>query len=289
MIKLGKTTVGRTAKFISLLGFVVVILAMPASASAAPDYTWSGAEARFTAGIPPTPIPNALNWSTGNNWAGGITPSGSVGTLTFPYLGSGCVPNPETGLYAYACYSSINDIAGISANAIDIAGGGSGAVYRIEGEPMTLGAGGITTTPDILASANTESDISMPLSLGAPQTWMINGTSYGASLHVDGDVSGGSNALQITLNAGNLTVGSDIETGPISFTGTGSVNLGAALGAYLTGALNGNDGNPVSLGAGESMFDENTNRADKNAYDLGALTLAETACSNWDSWSTAPR
>jgi len=188
-----------------------------------------------------------------------------VETLTFPDL-------------AHGCSESNNDLVGISANAIDITGGYYESVYAIGGNQITLGEGGITVTPSILAPFWTESDIRMPLLLNAPQTWTINGTKYVGWLNLDGEVSGAANALHVQLNNGNLRVGADVETGPISITGAGSLYLGAALGAYLIGGLNGNDGNPVSLGPGESMFDENTNKeVDKNAYDLGALTLAEGA------------
>jgi Bacterial Ig-like domain (group 3) len=252
---------------------LLAVLAVPAAASAAPDYTWSGAVPAFT----PlgNPDPNAGNWSNPNNWVGGVASSGPVGTLTFPFLGSGCAPDPHTGAVSAACYKPKNDLPGINVNALDIGGGGSGAMYHIGGDQITLGNGGITTTPDIQATAFTESDITAPLSLSAPQTWTINGTSYVGWLYVDGDVSGASNALQVNLNNGNFAVGGDLETGPISISGPGSVYLGSALGDYLAGALNGNDGNPVSLGAGESMFDQNTNRYDKNTYDLGPLTLAD--------------
>lgn len=252
---------------------LVALLAVPAAASAAPDYTWSGAVPAFT----PlgAPVPDAGDWSNPNNWVGGLAPSDPVGTLTFPFLGAGCAPDPHTGLVSAACYKPNNDLPAINVNALDIGGGGSGAIYDIGGQQITLGGGGITATPDLEATAFTEAEISAPLSLSAPQTWTINGTSEPGWLHVDGDVSGASNALQVNLNNGNFAVGGDLESGPISISGPGSVYLGNALGAYLAGALNGNDGNPVSLGAGESMFDQNTNRYDKNAYDLGPLTLAD--------------
>jgi len=251
----------RLAKSIFIPVVLLAVLAVTAPASAATDYTWSGA---------------ACPWSTPESWVGGLAPIGSVGTLTFPYLGFGSV-----------CYTSNNDLVGISVNAMDIAGGfpnpnplGStpSSTYVIYGNQIPVGEGGITVTPPIQAEdRRTETDIRAPLLLSAPQTWTINGTpGYVGSLNVDGNVSGEANALQVHLNNGSLRVGADVESGPISISGQGSAYLGAALGSYLIGALNGNDGNPVSLGAGASMFDENTNKAlDHNAYDLGALTLAE--------------
>jgi len=174
---------------------------------------------------------------------------------------------------------STNDLVGISVNAMDISGGfesGTYSVYKIEGDQIALGDGGITITPTAEAPDWTETYITAPLLLSAPQTWTVNGTSYVGWLYLRGNVSGAANALQVHLNNGNVAVGADLESGPVSITGAGSVYLGAALGNYLIGALNGNDGNPVSVGAGAALFDENTNKeVDKNAYDLGALTLAE--------------
>jgi len=190
-----------------------------------------------------------------------------VGTLTFPYIGYG----PERGRYF-----TENDLVGVSVNAMAITGGYEITAYEIVGNQIPLGEGGITVTPAIQATGWTETDINAPLLLSAPQTWTINGSSYVGWLNLHANVSGAANALHVKLNNGNLAVGTDIETGPISISGLGSVYLGAALGAYLIGGLNGNDGNPVSLGEAASLYDENTNKeVDKNAYDLGALTLAE--------------
>jgi len=190
-----------------------------------------------------------------------------VGTLTFPFRHFSWITN---------------DLVGISANAMDITAGfedrgvEAPSIYKIEGNQITLGEGGITVTPAIQATNWTKTEILAPLLLSAPQTWTINGSKYVGWLNMDGNVSGASNALQVKLNNGNLALGADLESGPVSITGTGSVYLGAALGAFLIGGLNGNDGNPVSLGAGVSMFDENTNKeVDKNAYDVGALTVAD--------------
>ncbi len=265
-------------KFGISVAVLIALLAAPTAASAAPDYTWNGLAPLTIAGSGGTPDPTALSWSNPNNWGGGVAPSGSAGTLTFPALGSACVPDPKTGTTPTACYNSQNDLPGINVNAIEIGGGSSGAIYHIGGAAqVVLGAGGLTVTPDFGTTSWTESDITAPLSLSAPQTWTINGTSYVGSLYIDGDVSGPSNPLNVSLNNGNFAVGADVETAAISFSGPGSVFLGNALGPYFAGALNGNNGNPVSLGQGESMFDQNTNRFDKNAYDLGSLTLADNS------------
>ncbi|HVC06936.1 MAG TPA: hypothetical protein VND98_05055, partial [Solirubrobacterales bacterium] len=250
------------ARALAIAFGLLPLWAVPAAASGS-DFTWSGA-----------PPPNnglfsvCKTWSNPYNWVGGVAPSGSVGTLTFPYIGGG----PESG-----CHYTENDLVGISVNALDITGGLETTAYKIEGNQIPLGEGGITVTPSIYAQGWTETDIGAPLLLSAPQTWTINGSKYVGWLNLHDNVSGEASALQVKLNNGNLAVrGADLESGPLSISGQGSVYLGASLGAYLIGALNGNDGNPVSIGAGAILFDENTNIAvDKNAYDIGALTLAE--------------
>jgi len=72
-----------------------VLALAAASASATSNFTWTGAA-------------SAANWSNATNW-GGSAPSGSVGTLSFPQLGSGpCIDVPPTD----TCYTSDNDVTG---------------------------------------------------------------------------------------------------------------------------------------------------------------------------------
>lgn len=123
---------GRHAKtwICSLLVVASACWLLPvANASAAPDFTWSGAE----------PL-GASNWSNGGNW-GGTAPSGSVGTLAFPALTSpACTANPPTA----TCHQSNNDVSGLNVSALSI---DDGVGYQISGKAITLGAGGITASP----------------------------------------------------------------------------------------------------------------------------------------------
>lgn len=157
------------------------LLALPSSAAALTDFTWSGAMP-FGAG--------AANWSNTTNWVGGAAPSGSVGTLTFPNLGSnsacaGAAPT-ET------CGRSNNDIGGLSVSALSIDDGGAwagGLGYQISGNGITLGAGGITAAP---ASGDTGFNgalIDLPITLGANQTWSITGGSNGQGLAIGANVT----------------------------------------------------------------------------------------------------
>ncbi|MEA2469250.1 MAG: hypothetical protein QOE38_248, partial [Thermoleophilaceae bacterium] len=76
---------------------VASVLALPSSALALTDFTWTGG----------APVGSPA-WSNTSNWAGGVAPSGSVGTLTFPMLTSAaCTASPPTA----TCLTSNNDIA----------------------------------------------------------------------------------------------------------------------------------------------------------------------------------
>jgi hypothetical protein len=182
------------------------VLGLPAAAAAA-DFTWSGGAA-------------APSWSAATNWVGGTAPSGSVGTLAFPALGT-----------CGTCYQSSNDVTGVSASAITV---DDGAPYVIGGNGLTL-AGGITATPDTSGSS---ANITAPITLGAPQTWSITGGSSSQQLGVS-TVTGSAEALAIGFSSSGILSVSDLEAGAVTLTGDGLV------GVY--GSLNGTDGNPVSL------------------------------------------
>ncbi|HWF35663.1 MAG TPA: Ig-like domain repeat protein [Solirubrobacteraceae bacterium] len=189
------------------LPVLLAVLAVPSSAAALSDFTWSGATA-------------APNWSAAGNW-GGAAPSGSVGTLTFPALGS-----------CSTCYSSVNDVSGVSANAISI---DDSVPYQIAGNGLTLGAGGITAAPSTAASG---ANITLPLTLGAPQTWSITGGASSQQLGV-GTVTGSADALAVSFASSGILALQDLEAGAVTVTGDGV--------AVIFGSLNGTDGNSVSL------------------------------------------
>jgi hypothetical protein len=227
----------RSAHYIVLTAALWALLAaMPPPALALTNFTWSGGAA----------VGNS-SWSTGANWVGGIPPSGSVGTLSFPALTTGpCAANPPTA----TCYESANDLVGLSANALSI---DDGATYHLTGQGITLGPGGITAAPSGTFSGPIFSgpDISFPLTLSAPQTWSIAGGTRNEQLGV-ATVTGPANALTVNFSGQTfLSFSGDAEVGPVTASGLGTVALGSS-GSF--GSLNGTDGNPVSFSGGAGLF-----------------------------------
>jgi hypothetical protein len=210
-----------------VVGLVAFTLIAGQGSAAADDFTWTGDAAPGTA------------WSSSSNWAGGTSPSGGVGRITFPQLtASACTASPPTG----TCYQSASDVPGITANALSIDG-----PYFISGDSINLGSGGLTATLTTATAVN----LGMPLVLTAPQIWSITG---GGGVDVSGGISGTSEPLTLDPvgNGSLLALNThDVEVGSFAADGANTSYTGAA--AFLNGqvvsvdSLNGSDGNTVSL------------------------------------------
>jgi hypothetical protein len=218
---------GARAYSVAVAAVVLGVFVAPTPASALVDFSWSGA-----AGSPA--------WSDAGNWSGATAPSGSVGTLTFPALSS-----------CSACsYVSSDDVAGLNANALLI---DDSAPYEISGsEPLTLGAGGITSAP--AAHAGDRAFLEDDIALGAPQSWMIagDGASGNSGLSVAGTITGSSDPLTVDLSSNAHLYMGDVETGALTITGSG---------VLTAPSLNATDGNPVTVSNGASI----------DAYGVGAI------------------
>jgi hypothetical protein len=201
--------------------FVAGVLALAAaSATANGPLTWSGAST------------TDANWSDGTNW-GGSAPSNPVTTLSFPSLTS-CA-SPAT------CYTSSNDVSGLSADAIalDDGAGHAGSGYHIFGDSITLGAGGFTAST--AGSSRLLTNFGIPLTLSASQTWSIDDN----ALVINGAVAGGSHALTLdTALNGELIVGANIEASTVALGGTVALYGDRAA---PEGQINGTTGNAVSV------------------------------------------
>lgn len=237
----------RARQFVIALACAICAAALTAgTAAAAENFTWSG-----TASV------GSAEWSSTANWEGGKAPNGSVGTLTFPSLTSpACTANPPTA----TCYTSTNDVAGLNVNAISI---NDATSYTLSGNAITLGSGGLTVSTSAFPSF---AELRLPITLGAPQTWSINGPTGGGTQSVDleSGVTGPGDTLNLqTANGGGLLVESDVEVGTTTISGEGP---GVLLGTRAASAsLNGTNGNSVNLSGGVFAAFNGT---------VGALTLA---------------
>jgi Bacterial Ig-like domain (group 3) len=214
-------------------------LALASTADAnPPSFTWTGASA------------SSANWSSAANWEGGLAPSSSttVEKLDFPQLPSECSAEPP----AHACYESVNDLAGVTAESMQI---DDGEYYGIFGEPITLGAGGLSASPAATTSELTLAVVFTPLVLDSAQTWHIAGAGRNRiaenQLYLGEPVTGGSgDKLNVEMSSGGaLDVGGEVEAGPVAVEGAAPGEPGAVNGVVglFGGTINASDGEPVSV------------------------------------------
>lgn len=160
-----------------------------------------------------------------------------------------------------ACFSK-NDLSGVSAQGLAFDGS-----YDVFGTGITLGSSGLT--------ANVSSSLSLPITLGAPQTWTVGRN----ALVGVGKVTGSTEPLTIDVapdringNISNFSLfiaGGDIEVGRVTVT-SGEVGLVGGLGSNNPDSLNATDGNPVNF-IGDSGLDVNGNGS------VGPLTMSGTS------------
>lgn len=219
----------------AIVAAVCTLAFAPGTARGA-SFTWSGAASSAE-----------RNWSTANNWAGGTAPGGAVETLTFPALTNpACATEPP----AASCYFSVNDLTGLGVNSISI---DDGVGYFIEGNTITLGAGGITASTSVTASRG--ATLRAPITLAAPQTWTITANQGLGDLGIESTVTGASVPLDVHLaNQASLGVTGDIEAGSVTVTGSGTgLQSGIVAIGPGGGSLNASDGHAVSFAGGAGL------------------------------------
>jgi hypothetical protein len=260
------TTIVGSLRSISLVVAVAVcgFAALAASADAA-NFTWSGAAAV-----------KESKWSNGTNW-GGTAPSGSVGTLSIPQLTSpACTAKPPTA----TCYTSENDISGLSVNALSLYLPEE-TPYFFFGKLITLGAGGLTATASANKHPGGDACVFLPIALGASQIWSVDGNSGFAELGVS-EVNGESAALNISLShKGELTTSCSsahgFEVGTVTATGGDKAHTGMAAfengNIALTGGsdLNGTDAKPVAIT--DASLSASSNSLAAETATIGPLTF----------------
>jgi len=214
------------------------LVVAPAAVASLP-FTWDGR----------SPKPE---WSAKANWKGGEAPAAAqeIGALAFPELTkAACTAEPPTS----ACYSSFNNVRGLSAESVQIDDGNN---YVIRGEEVALGGGGLTAAPG--GSSGPALDlIEMPLKLTASQTWSVSGRGTGPiganGLLLEDHVTGpSSSALTLELSGGpalDLGASNDVKIGPVKIDGTNASKTDEENGEVelLGGELDFLDEQPVEL------------------------------------------
>lgn len=211
---------------IGILLAYMMVMTVSAQAVELEEFTWSAAG-----------VPAFSTWSDPLNWASDTAPSpfSTVGRLSFPAQESSTCALHGGG---EECYLNENNVPGIAAEALSIDDGYS---YRIKGEPITLGAGGLTATTS--ATAQGLASLYFPIVLGSSQTWAIDGNNDHGGLAIDNSVTGTA-PLEVKVTGGAYFEPENIETGAITISGDGLVSLATH---HAGEGLNGTDGNPVTL------------------------------------------
>ena len=203
--------VGRFARLTTCLVVLAVgleaFVGVPVAA-ASTNFSWSGGD------------PESL-WSLGDNWSGGVSPSGSIGTLSFSDLGNAC----DSGTSSAACYTSDADLGqNLSFDRLDIA---DNEPYVLVGDVLMLNGDsngiGIETAPAEPASAGGVPDVEN-VELGANQTWdLAGGAASPGGLEVD--MVDASTNYSLDLQLGDTLYTTSVATADVSAEGNGYLVL----------------------------------------------------------------
>jgi large repetitive protein len=200
-------------------GLVGAVLAC--AAAAAPASAWATANCATTCTWNGAGDSTAPNWSNSSNWSPPApTSNTSVSELDFPPLAS-C--DSATN----ACYSSFDDLSGITTNELVI-DGGSPYTINGSGSPLSIGSGGIDASTTSSTPTGTP-NVAIPLSITSPQTWTISGPSN-AELDLNSNVTGGGENVTVDLDNGTLGLGTQTsvndQLGTVDIDGSGALDLG---------------------------------------------------------------
>jgi hypothetical protein len=220
---------GRTVRALLATSCAALTLASAAHATT-PQFVWSG-----NAG--------ELGWSHDSNWEGGAAPSSSQPIdLRFPRLPS-CLG---------VCYESEDDLSGIQAESLEV---DDGDEYFLggEGDPLTLGSGGLIAAPAAGSSGPAGDFLELPISLSASQDWSFAGRNGGAlgenGAIVFSELSGSGSSLNVQIsNSAALYLVDKAEVGPAAVEGADATKAGVFNGLVdLLGDLNFENEHAVAL------------------------------------------
>jgi hypothetical protein len=168
---------------------VAGVLATASSALATgTNYTWAGSD------------PSASNWQQPDNWLGNASPSGTIGTLSFPDLGAAC----DSGTSSGSCYSSDDQLGNLTADQLSIDDDQAYSISTTDSSTLTL-SGGLNAAPTEDASADSttgDPNLNVPIALSANQTWSIDGGTAGNDYGIQVPVVNFSSA-ELTVNFTN--------------------------------------------------------------------------------------
>jgi hypothetical protein len=201
---------------------VLIALMVGAPAAGAADFTSTGGN---------------VNWSAGSSWVGGVAPSGTVGTLFFP-----------SSVCTTACGITKADIPGLTATTLSLrsmhgSNGWALAQPALQAYPLTLTGGIDAAFSDAGETRDVVASLTLPIVLGAPNTWTVNA----ANLYASHEFSiTGNHPLAFSLtNGAAFRTSRSIEVGPVTVTGGGTLDLGISTGSPVS--LNATTGNPTSI------------------------------------------
>ena len=197
------------------------------SAAQAADATWSGAD-------------TTQDWSSGLNWLGGSAPGSTIGTLTFPDLGSACdaaqVSGPATSETCYVVHddagaADVNQVVVDDDTGYVISSAAASDQIQLAGAPTSVD--GTTENVGLIAAFGSFgsspypyccTDIGVPLALSADQVWELDGGSDESPVQTEVDqVSGTSSTLGLDFANGGTLDTTSLDTGAITLSGDGAV------------------------------------------------------------------
>jgi hypothetical protein len=165
-------------------------------------------------------------WDTPGNWSTNAAPSGTVSELAFADNGAACA-NAD-------CVFSVDDIPQLTVGTLAIDAGQNYLIVPMSSaDSLTLGTG-IVFQGAASQNARLVTNLNVPITLAAKQTWTLAGVpGTGSQLRV-GPVSGTSFPLTLDLASGTVLATTGLDTGPLTIVGGGTVALSPAPPGLLT-------------------------------------------------------
>ncbi len=187
------------------------LAAAPAALATGTNYQWTGSD---------TALPS---WSQTDNWLSGTSPTGAIGTLSFPDLGAAC----DNGTSSDACYSSDDELGPLTAANLVIDDDQAYSISTTGSSALTL-TGGLTAAPTETGpdSATGYPLIDVPITLGSDQTWSIDGGTAGNDYGIEvPQISGGTRALNLNFANGGTLATTALGANTVVANGAGTLVL----------------------------------------------------------------